>query len=172
MQPLLIIDGYNVIFSWKSLKGLAEKSLEHARERLIDIAADYGKTKGFKVVLVFDAMYTEESVKSQTVGTDCLVLFTDKEETADSCIEKMVYEHRSERRIIYVATSDGPEQNQILGAGAFRIPARELEEDVALVKKEHYHYDSHNVLTGVRNEMRGHVKEDVLEKLERIRRKK
>jgi predicted RNA-binding protein with PIN domain len=172
MKPILIVDGYNVIFAWKSLKQLADESLEHARDKLIDTLAGYGKLKGFMVILVFDAMYTEETEKSQQVGRDCQIIFTDKEETADSRIEKMVYEHRNERRQIYVATSDGPEQNQILGAGAFRIPARELEEDVALAKKEHYHYDRHNVLIGVRNEMRGHVKDDVLEKLERMRRKK
>ena len=39
------------------------------------------------LVLVFDAMYTEETEKSMKLGRDCEIIFTDKEETADSRIE-------------------------------------------------------------------------------------
>jgi predicted RNA-binding protein with PIN domain len=172
MKSLLIVDGYNVIFAWKSLKTLANESLSHARERLTDIIANYGKIKGFEVILVFDAMYTEETEKSQKIGNDCLVIYTDKDETADSRIEKLVYDHRHERRDIYVATSDWAEQNQILGTGAYRIPAKELEDAVAQAKKEQFTYDHKNVLTGSRNEMGDHMQGDIKEKLEEMRRKK
>ena len=103
------------------------------------------------------------------------MLFTDKEETAESRIEKLVYEHRNERRSIYVATSDGPEQNQILGTGAYRVTARELAEDVQRSRQEMKQYEHTNVLTEgrSRNEVVYHVKNgDVLEKLEKIRRSK
>lgn len=172
MKTLLFVDGYNVIFAWESLKKLAQESLEHARARLIDTIANYGKSQGYEVVIVFDAMYTEDDAKSEQIGRDCQIIFTDKEETADSCIEKLVYGHRNERRTIYVATSDGPEQNQILGAGAYRIPAKELERDVLRAKKEQFAYDHRNVFNGVRNEMSGHIKGDVLAELEKLRRKK
>jgi predicted RNA-binding protein with PIN domain len=115
MKDLLIVDGYNIIHAWKPLKKLAAASLEHARDKLVDMLAGYGKSKGFLLLIVFDAMYTEEAEKSTKIGNDCKVLFTDKEETADSCIERIVYDHRNDKRNIYVATSDGPEQNQILG---------------------------------------------------------
>lgn len=175
MKDLLVVDGYNIIFAWKSLKSLANQSLEHARERLIDILASYGKAKGYELILVFDAMYTEESAKSMNVGKDCTIIFTDKEETADSRIEKLVYEHRHEHRSIYVATSDGSEQNQILGTGAYRIPARELADDVERARKELKSYERQNVLseTHSRNEVVSHVQNDeVLQKLEKIRRSK
>lgn len=175
MKDLMIVDGYNIIFAWDTLKKLAAQSLEHAREKLIDILASYGKAKGYKLILVFDAMYTEETEKSMRIGRDCEVIFTDKEETADSRIESIVYAHRNDKRIVYVATSDGAEQNQILGSGAYRIPARELEEDVERTKKEVAAYAHRNVLKEgtYRNEVVYRVKnEDVLRKLEKIRRSK
>jgi predicted RNA-binding protein with PIN domain len=172
MKTLLIVDGYNIIFAWKSLKDLSHESLSHARERLVDVIANYGKIEGYEVVIVFDAMYTEETEKSQRLGQDCLVIYTDKEETADSRIEKMVYAHRNERRTIYVATSDWAEQNQILATGAYRIPAKELEDLVFRARKKQFDYDRSNVLTGTRNEMSGHMSGDTLRKLEELRRRK
>lgn len=175
MKDLLIVDGYNIIFAWAELKKLANQSLEHAREKLTDILASYGKAKGYKVILVFDAMYTEETEKSMHIGRDCEIIFTDKEETADSRIESIVYAHRNDKRIIYVATSDGAEQNQVLGSGAYRIPARELADDVERTRKEVAAYDHRNVLTSgsQRNEVVYRVKnEDVLQKLEKIRKAK
>jgi predicted RNA-binding protein with PIN domain len=175
MKDLLIVDGYNIIYDWAPLKKLAKESLEHARDKLIDTLAGYGKSKGYLLLIVFDAMYTDESAKSIKIGRDCKIIFTDKEETADSCIERIVYEHRQDRRNIYVATSDGPEQNQILGAGAYRIPARELAEDVRRVRKELSTYAHTNVLkhNDTRNEVVYRVRnEDVLAKLEKIRRSK
>lgn len=175
MKDLLIVDGYNIIFAWKDLKALANDSLEHARERLTDTLASYGKAKGLKLLLVFDAMYTEEAEKSMHIGRDCEIIFTDKEETADSRIEKLVYEHRHERRRIFVATSDGPEQNQILGTGAYRVTARELAEDVARQKEELKRYEhGHSYAgSGARNEVAGHVTDDaVWQKLEKIRKSK
>lgn len=175
MKDLFIVDGYNIIFAWPELQKLAKESLDHARERLIDTLASYGKAKGYVLMLVFDAMYTEEDAKSRRIGADCEILFTDKDETADSRIERIVYEHRHERRSIYVATSDGPEQNQVLGSGAYRVPARELAEDVERVRQETQAYDHRHVLSrqASRNEVFSHVQnQDVLAKLEEIRRSK
>lgn len=63
MKDLLIVDGYNIIFAWDELKKLAAQSLDHAREKLTDTLVSYGKAKGYKLVLVFDAMYTDEAEK-------------------------------------------------------------------------------------------------------------
>ena len=68
MKDLYIIDGYNIIFAWKDLQTLADESLEHARQRLIDTIAGYGKIKGVEAVIVFDAMYTDEGAKEESDG--------------------------------------------------------------------------------------------------------
>lgn len=175
MKDLYFVDGYNIIFAWDPLKKLADESLEHARQKLIDILTGYGKIKGIELVLVFDAMYTDEAAKEEKIGGDCTVVYTDKEEMADSRIERLVYEQRHRRRSIYVATSDGTEQLQVLGSGANRVSARELADDVERMKKEasRYRHDNSQLETGTRNEVVHYVRNsEVWEKLEKIRRSK
>lgn len=45
LKDILIVDGYNVIFAWQSLKKLANESLEHARMELRNQLLNYGKFK-------------------------------------------------------------------------------------------------------------------------------
>ena len=40
-QEYLLVDGYNIIFSWDELRSLAEKNIEAARGLLIDILCNY-----------------------------------------------------------------------------------------------------------------------------------
>lgn len=63
MKDLYFIDGYNIIFAWDELKQLARESLEHSRERLQSLLASYGKAKGIEIVVVFDAMHTDDDGK-------------------------------------------------------------------------------------------------------------
>ena len=51
----LLVDGYNIIFAWESLKKIADISLEDARDKLIDILGDYQGYKKINLILVFDA---------------------------------------------------------------------------------------------------------------------
>ena len=75
MKALFFVDGYNIIFAWDSLKTLAHRSLEHARQRLIDMMAAYGKIKGVELVLVFDAMHNDEAAKEEQIGKECTVIY-------------------------------------------------------------------------------------------------
>ena len=70
LKDILIVDGYNVIFAWTHLKKLAHESLEHARMELRDRLLNYGKFKGYEVILVFDGKYTKSggSVEAITSG--------------------------------------------------------------------------------------------------------
>ena len=51
----LIIDGYNVIGNWPELKRLSAASLEDAREKLVEILAEYQAFTGKQIIIVFDA---------------------------------------------------------------------------------------------------------------------
>lgn len=61
------------------------------------------------------------------------VVYTKESQTADAYIEKSTKELAKNYRVT-VATSDGVEQLIIFGSGAFRLPARLLEEDVINVE--------------------------------------
>lgn len=177
MKDLLIVDGYNVIHAWPELKKTYSESMEHARDQLIDIISNYGKFKGIKVIIVFDAMYTVADANSYTMGDDCEIIFTAKGETADTYIERLAYIQKDKRRIVYVATSDGFEQQQILSTGAYRLSSRELHGEIKQMKKEMDHYKhtpgSISPIQGSFNELKENVRNKVvLDKLEQLRRQK
>ncbi len=54
-KRLVIIDGYNVIYAWESLRETAACSLEKAREALMDMLSNYVAFTKTELVLVFDA---------------------------------------------------------------------------------------------------------------------
>jgi predicted RNA-binding protein with PIN domain len=135
MKQVVIVDGYNVIGAWPELKKLKDINLEEARDRLVDMLADFKAYTGSKVYLVFDAYlvpgaggaYREHQVE---------VIYTREKETADERIEKLVAELRGRRVQIYVATSDSVEQHVTFGQGALRLPARELLIRIKEIRKE------------------------------------
>lgn len=130
----LLVDGYNIIFSWKSLKEIAEVSLEDARDKLINILGDYQGYKKVNLILVFDAHLVKGNTGSIFRYNDIYVVYTKEAETADNYIERTTTILNKSYKV-KVATSDGLEQVIIMSKGAVRMSARELEDDVMLVKK-------------------------------------
>lgn len=128
-EEILIVDGYNIIGAWPELIRLKDESLEEARDRLIDMLADYQGYSGMKVVVVFDA-HQVPGLGSAIRQNRVIVHYTREKETADECIERLVDEWTHRRRQIYVATSDVVEQHVTFGKGALRVSARELLLDV------------------------------------------
>ena len=51
----MLVDGYNVIFAWDSLRELAEQNIDAARDRLMDILVNYSSYQKYTLILVFDA---------------------------------------------------------------------------------------------------------------------
>jgi len=130
----LLVDGYNIIFAWNSLKKIAEKSLEDARDKLIDILGDYQGYKKINIILVFDAHLVKGGVGSVYKYNEIYVVYTKEAETADNYIERTAAVFKGKYKV-KVATSDGLEQVIIMSQGAVRVSARELQEDVRLAKK-------------------------------------
>ena len=71
----LIVDGYNVVHAWTSLKHLASSaSLEAARDKLIERLSVLGLVSGDEVTVVFDAHHSaslsnsEDTVEGVRVG--------------------------------------------------------------------------------------------------------
>lgn len=168
-MELLIVDGYNVINSWPELIAIKD-NLEYARDKLVDILSEYGAYKKFRTIIVFDAHMAAGGTGSHSQAGLLSVIFTKEGETADSYIEKMVYELARHNRRIYVVTSDGAEQMFVLGAGAFRISARELKNDVAAVKKEIATTLSRKIVARDRHELGSRLGQDILKRLDAMRR--
>ena len=58
-KEYLLVDGYNIIFSWEELSDLAEWDMAGARGKLMDILSNYQGYKKYTVILVFDAYKVE-----------------------------------------------------------------------------------------------------------------
>ena len=124
MKDLYLVDGYNVIF-WLP-KVFDREDLESSRKKLIDLLEDYGAHNNIEMIVVFDGKGNSNKVRIEPMGKSFTVVFTPSRMTADSYIEKESYDRKDEYRSIYVVTSDGPEQNQVLGNGSYRMAVADL----------------------------------------------
>jgi hypothetical protein len=125
MKQVLLVDGYNMIGAWPELSRLADDSLEDARDRLLDMLANYRGYSGKTVIVVFDAHQVPgPGSRYRHGGVD--VIFTKEKETADEVIERMAGDLSGRGTVIQVATSDSAEQHVAFGRGALRVSAREL----------------------------------------------
>ena len=131
----LLVDGYNIIFAWEELKAVSRESLEHARQCLMDILANYHGFHPCELIVVFDAYKVAGNVGATEEYHGIHIVYTREAETADNYIEKTIYKIAKDHRV-RVATSDALEQMIILGSGALRVSAAELHTQVQAAKVE------------------------------------
>lgn len=134
-REYLLVDGYNIIFAWEDLNELAKVNIEGARNKLMDVLCNYQGYKKCTLILVFDAYKVEGNSGSVQKYHNIHVVYTKEAETADQYIEKTVHEIGRKYRVT-VATSDAMEQVIILGQGAARMSARNLQEEIQMMKQE------------------------------------
>lgn len=135
IKEYLLVDGYNIIFSWKELSELANDNLEAARIKLADILCNYQGFKKHEVILVFDGYKSKGNLGSIIHYQNIDIVFTKEAETADQFIE-MVAQQMARKYVIRVATSDATEQVVIFGKGAVRMSARELQLEIKETEKQ------------------------------------
>lgn len=125
----LLVDGYNVIFSWDNLKNLADSSIDGARNALINILCNYQGYKRCEVIVVFDAYKVKGNHREIEKVNNITVVYTKEAETADMYIEKASLDLAKKHKV-RVVTSDALEQVIILGNGALRVSSREFQGEV------------------------------------------
>ena len=132
----MIVDGYNVVHAWASLKQLLSgASMEAARDKLIERLAVLGMVADAEVTVVFDAHRSAAKANSEENVDGVRVIFTRKGYSADHVIERIAYEAAQSRDVITVATSDRFQRDMVRGMGGAVISALELERQV--VDAEH-----------------------------------
>ena len=128
-EKYLLVDGYNIIFAISDLKELAEKNVDAARGKLLDLLSNYQGIRRWNLIVVFDA-YRVEGHKTECLDYHNIhVVYTKEAETADAYIEKFAHEN-GKKYDVTVATSDGLEQIIIRGQGCYLMSAKELEADI------------------------------------------
>lgn len=134
-MDILLVDGYNIIGAWAELRALKDKDLPAARDRLVEMMADYQGFTGYRVIIVFDAHYVKGTEKKYQ-NYKLEIIFTKENESADERIEKLAIQLNNRKTQIHVATSDFTEQWSIFGQGALRKSARELFIEVQSIDKK------------------------------------
>lgn len=129
VKEYLLVDGYNIIFSWDELSELAKYNMDAARDKLKDILCNYQGFKKCIVILVFDAYKVKGSRGEVEDYHNIHVVYTKEAETADQYIEKVTHDIGRKHHVT-VATSDALEQLIIMGQGAVRISAKGLKEEI------------------------------------------
>lgn len=134
-KEYLLVDGYNIIFAWDELRSLSEVNIDSARDKLMDIMCNYQGYKNVELILVFDAYKVHGGQRKIFDYHNIHVVYTKEAETADQYIEKFAYDVGKKYRVT-VATSDRLEQMIVWGAGAKRLSAQGLLEEIAFINRE------------------------------------
>jgi uncharacterized protein len=133
----VIVDGYNVIHAWPTLKRLlSTASLEDARDELIRRLAVMSQVTGEPVTVVFDAHHSASLANSEDTVEGVRVIFTRKGHSADHAIERLAYQASNSGDAITVATSDRFQSDLVRGMGGAVISALELERRVVSAEEE------------------------------------
>ena len=139
-QPLLLVDGYNVIGSWFNLKKTRDRNeLATARRDLVEVLINYSAFKGFNAQVVFDAHYQNTPGYQEAHTSHLSVYYTAFSQSADTYIEKVCaslahqLQYRSQRLI--VVTSDWAQQQTVIGYGAEWRSAQRLAGEVDIATR-------------------------------------
>ena len=132
----LLVDGYNVIFAWPSLRHVAEESIDSAREALKRMMINFASVRKCTLILVFDAYKVTGGVEKVELDGGVYIVYTKESEIADVFIERAVQKLSKAKRRVRVVTSDGLEQLIVMGRGALRVPASAFEEEVSASDKQ------------------------------------
>ncbi len=133
----LIVDGYNVVHAWPSLKRLlSTATLEDARDKLVERLAVLAMVSGEEVTVVFDAHHSKAMSNSESLVDGVRVLFTRRGHSADHSIERLAYRAGERGDVITVATSDSFQRDLVRGMGGAVISALELERRVVEAENE------------------------------------
>lgn len=165
----IFVDGYNVINSWPDLKEQKDVSFDGARQTLIDKLHNYGVFKECRIILVFDAHKVQGSIeKIESINKNISVVFTKDGETADAYIERHVNEIGRKHEVV-VVTSDNLEQQTVFQRGAVRMSSIEFYNEIIKVEKTINIKTKKNNIN-YKNNLADNIDEDVVKKLEKIRR--
>ncbi len=126
---ILVVDGFNVIFAWPELAAIAETDLEQARERLMEILANYAAFTRTETVLVFDAYKVKGGRGERLDYHGIRVVYTKENETGDAWIERFCHDVGKNQQV-RVVSSDNLIQVSALRSGVLRQSAREFGEEI------------------------------------------
>ena len=151
----LVVDGMNVLYSWPELTALVQTDLEQAREKLMEILANYAAFTRTETILVFDAYKVKGGKGERFDYHGVRVVYTKENETGDAWIERFLKEI-SKNVQARIVTSDNLIQVSALRSGVLRQSAREFGEEI-----DRIYGDIDEYLRGLNREKLGNIGENI-----------
>ena len=112
------------------------------------------------IILVYDGAAKREDIEEYR---HLQIVYTKKDETADTYIERAAYTFVRQDYQVTVVTSDYEEQKNVFGSGAIRMSSREFSEDLMNSKKREKRY--FRDVAGQRNYLDADMDEEVMQVL-------
>lgn len=155
-QPLLVVDGYNVIYGTTRYQGLIDEHagagaladvaslsrdpyghdpFERAREALITDVAAYAQGS-YEPVIVFDAAGNLSDERPDFSRAGVRVLFSRTGESADALIERLATKARRQMRDVLLVTSDNTIKFTVGGVPITTVSSQLLARDIEHVSAE------------------------------------
>ena len=134
-QKYIIVDGYNIIFSWSDLAELARGDIDAARRKLCDALSSFAGFTRCRLVVVFDGWKQKGNPGEKSQFHNIQVVFTPEGQTADAYIEALAAEIGNNYSV-RVASSDSLVQISSFRSGVLRMSSRELLAEVEAARKE------------------------------------
>ena len=132
---MIVIDGYNFIFTEPELRQLARDSLGTAREHLLDRLSNFCGFTGQNGVVVFDGFRTVGNPGSRTDHANIHVVYTPEGETADAYIEHLASEIGKNDRVSII-TGDTMIRISAMRSGVLRISPEEFMLELEDAEKQ------------------------------------
>jgi len=131
---MIVIDGYNVIYKWKCL-GKFLSDIDLAREKFINILANYQGYTEEEIIIVFDSSRFADIVQREATGRNLKIVYAPANQGADLFIEKMVATSSKPYQMT-VVSDDSFERMSVFSNGASIMRAGQFEKEVMKVVKK------------------------------------
>ena len=132
-KQLLIVDGYNMIGSWRNLSSLKAGQNGGCKRSSLHRLSNYAKYEGMEVIVVFDAQLVPGI--QQNYKKYQLDVVLRKKTKRLTVIERIAGQLNDRLTQVTVATSDLAEQWMIFSQGALRTSAYELYKTIKTEKQ-------------------------------------
>ena len=125
MVKKYIIDGYNVLNKMGAFARARRENFGAARDKFVEVLGAFADYEGVDILLVFDGTPHNPNIKRP--GDRVEIRFPARGHTADSAIERLVYEEKNKDEVT-VVTDDYCERSMVSGMGCCCMSSADFED--------------------------------------------
>ena len=128
-----LVDGYNLVYAWNNEHVFNSETFDGMREELIRSLQMLADFRDIAIEVYFDGkIWSKDKIEG---GPHFKVIFTSKGITADTAIERAVYNAES-RKELTVITSDGKIRDLAMAQGVLSLNPMQFLADLKEAKRE------------------------------------